>query len=47
MGNKYKKNFSYWRADNKTIWILNSIGKCKPITASFIVQECRLKVLRF
>ena len=28
MGNKYKKRiFSYWRADNKTIWILNSIGK--------------------
>ena len=44
MGNKYKKRiFSYWRADNKTIWILNSIGKYKPITASFIVQECKIK----
>ena len=44
MGNKYKKRiFSYWRADNKTIWILNSIGKYKPITASFVVESCKIK----
>ena len=40
MGDKYKKRiFSYWRTKEKTIWILNSIGKYKPITAAFTVPR--------
>ena len=36
MGNKYKKRlFSYWQNDTQQVWILNSIGKYKPITAAF------------
>lgn len=44
MGHKYKKRiFSYWRTENQSIWILNSIGKYKPITAAFVVEECKIK----
>ena len=43
MGSKYKKAiFSYWTYDDKTIWILNSIGKYKPITAGFVVADCKV-----
>ena len=43
MGNKYKKRiFKYWKTNDKTIWILNSIGKYKPITAAFSVKECTI-----
>ena len=43
MGNKYKKRlFSYWENDSEQVWILNSIGKYKPITAAFTVKECKI-----
>jgi len=38
----------YWREGNRSAWILEEIGKVKPITAGFIVEEgaiTRLKVL--
>ena len=44
MGDKYNKRiFSYWQKDNSTVWILNSIGKYKPITAGFVIQDCKIK----
>ena len=44
MGNNYKKAiFSYWKKEDKTIWILNSIGKYKPITTGFIVSDCKVE----
>ncbi len=44
MGHKYKKRiFKYWILDDKTVWILNSIGKYKPITAAFVVESCKIK----
>ena len=44
MGNKYKKRlFSYWQDDSQQVWILNSIGKYKPITAAFSIQNCSVK----
>ena len=49
MGNKYNKIFfTYWYGNNKTIWILNSIGKYKPITSGVVVSNCssdNMKVL--
>ena len=43
MGDKYKKRiFKYWKTNEKTVWILNSIGKYKPITAAFSVKECKI-----
>jgi hypothetical protein len=44
MGDKYNKRiFSYWKNDDSTIWILNSIGKYKPITAAFVIESCKIK----
>ena len=44
MGENYRKAiFSYWIKENKTIWILNSIGKYKPITAGFVVEDCQIE----
>ena len=44
MGHKYKKRiFSFWKNDNNQVWILNSIGKYKPITAGFVIDNCRIK----
>ena len=44
MGHKYKKRiFTYWSSNDKTVWILNSIGKYKPITAAFLVEACKIK----
>ena len=43
MGNKYKKVLMrYWIEGNRTAWILNRIGKVKPITAGFIIEDCKI-----
>ncbi len=44
MGDKYnKKIFSYWEDDVGQVWILNNIGKYKPITAGFVINDCKIK----
>ncbi len=44
MGEKYKKRlFSFWQKDKDKVWILNSIGKYKPITAGFVTSNCKIK----
>ena len=44
MGKYYKKIImKYWEREGKTLWILNSIGKYKPITAGFVVEKCSIK----
>ena len=43
MGSKYKKILMrYWIEGNRTAWILNRIGKVKPITAGFIIEDCKV-----
>lgn len=43
MGHKYSKvRFKYWQADTRTAWILERIGKVRPITAGFIIDNCRI-----
>lgn len=40
----------YWQGDGKTVWVLEEIGKVKPITAGFVVKNglmLRMKVLAF
>jgi hypothetical protein len=40
----------YWASDDKTAWILEEIGKEKPITTGFVIQKGqiqRVKVLVF
>lgn len=44
MGDRYNKRiFSYWENDTEQVWILNSIGKYKPITAGFVINSCKIK----
>ncbi|MDC0358539.1 FMN-binding protein [Oligoflexia bacterium] len=36
----------YWKDGDKTVWILDEIGKTKPITAGLVVEAGALKDLR-
>ena len=51
MGHRYPRSrLRYWRAGDKTVWILEEIGKEKPITVGIVVDDgkiARLKVLAF
>ena len=43
MGHQYKKiRFKYWVNNFRSAWILNRIGKVKPITAGFIIDNCEI-----
>jgi hypothetical protein len=43
MGSKYKKVLMrYWVGGQRTAWIINRIGKVKPITAGFIIENCKI-----
>lgn len=48
---KYNRiRIRYWQLDNETVWVLNEIGKEKPITIGVHVKEKRIshfKVLTF
>lgn len=36
----------YWKKENKTVWILNEIGKEHPITVGLIVKNNKLEKLK-
>ena len=36
----------YWRRDNRTAWILEEIGKVKPITTGIVVEDGAIKRLQ-
>lgn len=36
----------YWRSGDRTAWVLEEIGKERPITAGFVVQDGRLEQTR-
>lgn len=41
---------NYWEKDGKTVWILEEIGKYKPITTGIVIEEdaiARVKVLTY
>lgn len=45
-----KLRLRYWQQDNKTAWILNEVGKDKPITIGVVINQGRIqsiKVLTF
>jgi hypothetical protein len=48
---RYKKiRLSYWQEEQRTVWILEEIGKEQPITAGFVVENNKIqdfKVLVF
>jgi hypothetical protein len=37
---------TYWKQGNKTVWILNEIGKTEPITAGFVVEDGKIILAR-
>lgn len=37
---------SYWQQDGKTVWILDEIGKAKPITTGIIVSNGHIETLK-
>lgn len=44
LGHRYAQaRLRYWRAQNKTVWILDEIGKDYPITAGFVVADNRIE----
>ena len=36
----------YWRQGNRTAWILDEIGKVKPITAGFVVEDDQMVAMQ-
>jgi hypothetical protein len=36
----------YWESDGKRAWILNEIGRDKPITMGFVIQNKKISMLR-
>jgi len=51
LSHKYKSlRIRYWQRDKKSVWILEEIGKEKPITTGIVVNDSRIekvKVLEF
>jgi hypothetical protein len=43
LGHPYaRKEVDYWRAEEKTVWILEALGKTHPITTGFVVRDGRI-----
>ena len=44
---KYKtKRTRYWSKNNRSVWILEEIGKKKPITVGIIIDEHKISLLK-
>ena len=44
MAHNYRESrVRYWKQGKRTVWILEEIGKTKPITTGFIVESGRIK----
>lgn len=41
-----KLRLRYWRQDNKTAWILNEIGKDKPITIGVVINKSKIESIK-
>ncbi len=46
LGHKPSLRFKYWGADNKTVWILDEIGKDRPITAGIVIDQGQIEDVR-
>lgn len=46
LGHEYRAlRVRYWQDNGKTVWILNEIGKYKPITVGVVINEGRIEKL--
>lgn len=44
LGHKYNKlRVKYWIKDNRTAWVLDEIGKEKPITTGIVIDRGRIE----
>lgn len=43
LGHRPALRFKYWGADGKTVWILDEIGKDRPITAGVVVEQGKIE----
>jgi len=47
LGHDYKSlRIRYWKQENRTAWILDEIGKDKPITTGFVINNGRIERVR-
>jgi hypothetical protein len=47
LGHDYKGlRISYWKQGQRTAWILDEIGKDKPITTGFVINQGRIERVR-
>ena len=47
LGHKYSKfRIRYWLKDNRSVWILEEIGKERPITSGFSIDADRIKEVK-
>jgi len=47
LGHDYKSlRIRYWKRDKRTAWILDEIGKDKPITTGFVINNGRIERVR-
>lgn len=36
----------YWQDETQTVWILNEVGKTKPITAGFVIRNGKIQYMK-
>ena len=36
----------YWKDDQKSVWILNEVGKTKPITVGIVIENKKITLLK-
>ena len=47
LGHKYKSlRIRYWKKENRTVWVLEEIGKEKPITTGFVIKNKKIERVR-
>lgn len=46
LGHKPNLRFKYWGASGKSVWILDEIGKDRPITAGVVIDQGRIESVR-
>ena len=46
LGHKPSLRFKYWGANGKTVWILDEIGKDRPITAGVVINDGQIEDIR-
>ena len=46
LGHKPNLRFKYWAAGQRTVWILDEIGKDRPITAGVVIDNGQIEDIR-